>query len=51
LAPTVAAADDWDAPMQIKNVVSALPRSWERACVEAGVAQALYDWRQADRVE
>lgn len=37
--------------MQIKNVVPALPRSWERACVEAGVAQALYDWRQADRVE
>jgi erythromycin esterase-like protein len=48
---SVAAADDWDAPMQIKDVLPALPRSWERACVEAGCPQALYDWRAADRAE
>lgn len=41
---TVAAADDWDKPMQIKSVVPALPRSWERAFLEAGHHQALYDW-------
>jgi erythromycin esterase-like protein len=46
---TVAAADDWDQPMQIKNVVPALPRSWERAFVEAGEPQALYAWRGGDR--
>ncbi|WP_434597520.1 erythromycin esterase family protein [Pseudomonas sp. R4-83] len=48
---SVAAADDWDAPMQIKNVLPALPRSWERACVEAAYPRALYDWRAADHAE
>ncbi|MCF4996566.1 erythromycin esterase family protein [Pseudomonas syringae] len=42
---TVAAASDWDGEMQIKNVVPALPRSWERAFAETGHAQALYEWR------
>jgi len=46
---TVAAADDWDAPMQFKSVTPALPRSWERAFVEAGHPQALYDWRGEHR--
>lgn len=45
---TVAAADDWDAPMRIKNVVPAMPRSWERAFAAAGCPRALYDWRDAD---
>ncbi|MBV4484466.1 erythromycin esterase family protein [Pseudomonas sp. SWRI153] len=48
---TVAAADDWDAPMRIKKVVPALPRSWERAFAEAECPQALYDWRDADNIE
>jgi erythromycin esterase-like protein len=46
---TVAAADNWDEPMQIKNVVPALAHSWERAFAEADSAQALYDWRDDKR--
>lgn len=46
---TVAAADDWDEPVKIKNIVPSLPRSWERAFVEAGHPQALYDWRDDKR--
>jgi erythromycin esterase-like protein len=46
---TVAAADDWDGPMQIKTVQPALAHSWERAFVEAGHPQALLDWRDANR--
>jgi erythromycin esterase-like protein len=42
---TVAAADDWDEPMQIKTVLPALAHSWERAFAEADYPQALYDWR------
>ncbi|WP_408598521.1 erythromycin esterase family protein [Pseudomonas sp. PLMAX] len=42
---TVAAATDWDGPMEIKNVLPALPLSWERAFAEAGHHQAVYDWR------
>ncbi|VEF11559.1 erythromycin esterase [Pseudomonas fluorescens] len=45
---SVAAADDWDQPMRIKQVVPALPRSWERACAEADIPRALYDWRDDD---
>ncbi|MFP3710259.1 erythromycin esterase family protein, partial [Paraburkholderia sp. SIMBA_009] len=33
----------------IKNIVPSLPRSWERAFVEAGHPQALYDWRDDKR--
>ena len=46
---TVAAASDWDGPMQIKKVRPALRHSWERACVEAGHSQALYDWHDDNR--
>lgn len=46
---TVAAADDWDEPMQIKNIVPALPRSWERAFVESGQPQAFFDWHDDSR--
>lgn len=46
---TVAAADDWDQPMRIKDVNPALPRSWERAFIEAGTPCAFYDWRDAKR--
>src|ERR1019366_6827557 len=35
-AGTVAAASDWDAPMEIKAVRPALDRSYEKLCHEAG---------------
>ncbi|WP_058545199.1 erythromycin esterase family protein [Pseudomonas sp. E141] len=47
---TVAAADGWDQPMRIKDVTPALPRSWERAFIEAGIPCTFYDWRDAKRV-
>lgn len=33
---TVAAASDWDAPMEIKNLRPALPNSYERLCHQTG---------------
>ena len=33
----VAAASDWDGPMQIKEVQPSLPESYEHACHEAGI--------------
>ena len=33
---TVAAASDWDGPMEIKNVQPALPKSYERLCHATG---------------
>jgi erythromycin esterase-like protein len=44
---SVAAADDWDAPMKIKQVVPALVGSWEREFLQAGVRASLTDWRTA----
>jgi protein-L-isoaspartate(D-aspartate) O-methyltransferase len=38
---TVAAADDWDGPMKIKNIRSSHADSYERQCHEAGVAAFL----------
>ena len=42
---TVAAASDWDGPMEIKVVRPALPESYERLCHEAGDPQFLLDLR------
>ncbi|MDB5557355.1 MAG: carboxylic ester hydrolase [Enterovirga sp.] len=42
---TVAAADDWDEPMRIKNVRPARPDSHERVFRDAGLAASLTDWR------
>ncbi|RON27638.1 erythromycin esterase family protein [Pseudomonas lini] len=42
---TVAAADDWDEPMQVKQVNPALADSWEQLFLQAGVPAALLDWR------
>ena len=36
---TVAAASDWDGPMEIKKVQPALPKSYERLCHAAGHAR------------
>jgi protein-L-isoaspartate(D-aspartate) O-methyltransferase len=42
---TVAAATEWDGPMEIKAVRPALPDSYERLCHEAGVARFLLSLR------
>jgi len=51
---TVAAADDWDEPMQIKKVRPSMPGSYERLCHDSGVPSFLLDLREhapADLVE
>jgi erythromycin esterase-like protein len=42
---TVAAADDWDSPMRIKEVRPSLPGSYESLAHESGVAEFLLDLR------
>ncbi len=42
---TVAAADDWDEPMQVKTVRPSLPGSWERLSFETGEPRFLLDLR------
>ncbi len=46
---TVAAASDWDEPMEIKTVRPVLAESHERVFRDAGVPRSLTDWRRADR--
>jgi erythromycin esterase-like protein len=46
---TVAAASDWDAPMEVKTVLPARPDSYERVFRRSGIARSLTDWRRADR--
>ncbi|MDB5668007.1 MAG: protein-L-isoaspartate(D-aspartate) O-methyltransferase [Alphaproteobacteria bacterium] len=43
---TVAAADDWDEPMQVKRVSPSLPESWERLSFETGQPRFLLDLRE-----
>lgn len=38
---TVAAASEWDGPMEVKTVRSAVPGSYERLCHESGVSRFL----------
>lgn len=45
---TVAAADDWDAPMKIKRVRPSLPESYERASHDAAVPRFLLDLREGE---
>lgn len=45
---TVAAADDWDEPMKIKQVRPSLPQSYERASHEAGLPRFLLDLREGE---
>ena len=42
---TVAAASDWDAPMEIKTVLPARADSFEHLFRQAGHARSLTDWR------
>lgn len=43
---TVAAADDWDEPMQIKKIRPSLPESYERLSHDSGVPHFLLDLRE-----
>ena len=43
---TVAAADDWDEPMDVKAVRPSLPDSYERMCHDSGVPRFLLDLRE-----
>ena len=45
-AGTVAAASDWDGPMEIKPVRPSLPGSVERLCHEAGIGRGWVDLRR-----
>ncbi|MGK9165180.1 erythromycin esterase family protein [Inquilinus limosus] len=42
---TVAAASDWDEPMEIKTVRPARPDSWEHAFRRSRLSRSLTDWR------
>ena len=44
---TVAAASDWDGPMEVKVIRSSVPESYERLCHEAGAPRFLLHLRNA----
>ncbi|MFL5136243.1 MAG: erythromycin esterase family protein, partial [Microvirga sp.] len=46
---TVAAASDWDEPMEVKTVRPARPDSHERVFRDTGLGRFLTDWRREDR--
>jgi erythromycin esterase-like protein len=48
---TVAAADDWDEPMQVKRVRPSLEGSYERLSHESGVGRFLLDLREGEADE
>ncbi|HEX9965878.1 MAG TPA: protein-L-isoaspartate(D-aspartate) O-methyltransferase [Allosphingosinicella sp.] len=43
---TVAAATDWDEPMEVKTVRPSLPGSYERLCHDSGLPRFLLDLRE-----
>jgi erythromycin esterase-like protein len=43
---TVAAATDWDEPMEVKEVRPSLPESYERLCHDSGIPRFLLDLRE-----
>ncbi len=45
---TVAAADDWDAPMRVKRVNPSLPESYERLAHDSRVPRFLFDLREGE---
>ncbi len=47
-AGTVAAASDWDGPMEIKSVRDALPGSYEADCRDSGISSFLLPLRHAE---
>ncbi|MDB5698514.1 MAG: protein-L-isoaspartate(D-aspartate) O-methyltransferase [Alphaproteobacteria bacterium] len=50
-AGTVAAASDWDAPMEVKTVRPSLADSYERLCHDSGVDRFLLDLREGRNEE
>jgi erythromycin esterase-like protein len=44
---TVAAASDWDEPVEIKTVLPARADSYEHLFRKTGTARSLFDWRRA----
>ena len=48
---TVAAADDWDEPMEVKRVRPSRADSHERVFLEAGLSCSLTDWRDPGKRE
>jgi erythromycin esterase-like protein len=48
---TVAAADDWDEPMRVKNVLPARDGSYERLFRDTGLPRSLTDWRPHARAD
>ncbi|MCQ4348994.1 erythromycin esterase family protein [Pseudomonas stutzeri] len=48
---TVAAADDWDAPMRVKQVRPSRHDSWEQVFLQVGLPASLTDWRDEARTE
>jgi erythromycin esterase-like protein len=46
---TVAAASDWDGPMEVKRVNPSRPDSYERACHDCGLGRFLIDLREGER--
>ncbi|MBV2134645.1 erythromycin esterase family protein [Pseudomonas sp. MAP12] len=45
----VAAADNWDEPMRIKQVRPSRHDSWEQVFLQTGLPASLTDWRDDDR--
>lgn len=45
-AGTVAAASNWDGPMEVKNILPAIPESYERSCHDSGISAFCLDLRQ-----
>jgi len=45
---TVAAADDWDGPMKVKQVRPSLPESYERLSHDSGMGRFLLDLRDGE---
>lgn len=46
---TVAAASEWDAPMEIKTIRPPRPDSYEAMCHDADIARFLLDFRDAEK--
>ena len=48
---TVAAASDWDGPMEVKRVLPSLEQSYERLCHETGRPRFMLSLRGRSAVE
>jgi len=46
---TVAAATDWDGPMEVKRINPSRPDSYEYQCHESGLSRFLLDLREGER--